>query len=136
MRLQRALVLIPLISISCLRAQTPSVFGEWQEPTGSILRIERCSTDVCMRVVHLGPRVPSTFDIHNPDPAKRTRPLCNLEIGSEFQLSDSAHAEGGRIYDPKSAEPTAATWQSKAEIYDCADISVRPSLERQRPGGV
>jgi uncharacterized protein (DUF2147 family) len=46
----------------------------------------------------------ATTDFHNPDTALRNRSLCGLQIGSRFTLTDSSHAEGGTLYDPKSGK--------------------------------
>lgn len=55
-----------------------------------------------MRIVFLGPSAPSRVDNKNPDASLRSRSLCGLVIGTQFQASDSSHASGGRVYDPKS----------------------------------
>jgi uncharacterized protein (DUF2147 family) len=87
-----------------LTAQAGSVLGTWQDPTGSVIRIDRCGTEVCLWIVALGPTAPSTADIHNPDPGARMRALCGLKIGSGFTLRDAGHASGGSLYDPKTGK--------------------------------
>jgi hypothetical protein len=39
-------------------------------------------------------------DGKNPDRSLRNRPLCGLELSKDFEIIDSSHARGGRIYDP------------------------------------
>jgi len=85
-----------------LSAQTTPFLGDWQVPSGTIVRIAPCSADLCIRIVFLSPKADATTDIHNPDATLRGKSLCNLEIGSRFQLSDATHASSGTIYDPKS----------------------------------
>jgi len=85
-----------------LRTQNSPLLGNWQDATGSTIQIERCPSGICLKVFSLGLGAPTTTDVHNPDPALRARALCNLEIGSRFQLSDATHAFGGILYDPKS----------------------------------
>ena len=83
-------------------AQTDTVVGDWREPGGSVLHVSRCGDQVCMNVILLRPKEPLRFDIHDPDPSRRTLPLCNLRIGYDFQPEGAEVAKDGRIYDPES----------------------------------
>ncbi len=103
MKTRFASALLALTAISA-GAQPSGVLGDWKTKVGSIVRIERCGEKVCLRVMQLSPDVTETTDIHNPDPAQRSRPLCNLRIGNGFTLSDPDHAAGGTIYDPKNGK--------------------------------
>ena len=96
------LLLAILTSVATLNAQTTPFLGDWQVPSGTIVRIAPCSTDLCIKIVFLSPKADATADIHNPDAALRARSLCALEIGSHFHPSDATHASSGSIYDPKS----------------------------------
>ncbi|MGB6744306.1 MAG: DUF2147 domain-containing protein [Terracidiphilus sp.] len=87
-----------------LAAQAGGVLGDWNDPLGSVIRIDRCGADVCLRIVSLSPTAPSTKDIHNPEPGLRGRALCGLEIGSGFSLRDPGHAVDGTLYDPKTGK--------------------------------
>jgi hypothetical protein len=49
-------------------------------------------------------------DGKNPGQSLRNRPLCGLELGKDFEIIDSSHARGGRIYDPDSGNPTTQRW--------------------------
>jgi uncharacterized protein (DUF2147 family) len=80
------------------------VLGDWQDPTGSVVHIGRCGPEVCLWLVALSPSAPATTDVHNPDPALRSRALCGLKIGAGFTLRDSDHASGGSLYDPKTGK--------------------------------
>ncbi len=101
-----ALAFILLLAIftgtATLKAQTSPFLGDWQVPSGTIVRIDPCPSGFCMRIVFISPKADSTMDIHNPDATLRARSLCALEIGSRFHSSDATHASGGTIYDPKS----------------------------------
>ena len=105
--LQRPLVLLIILLLAIflctatLQAQTSPFLGDWQVPSGSIVRIDPCSSDFCIRIVSISPTAPKT-DINNPDANLRGKSLCNLEIGSRFHPSDATHASGGTIYDPRS----------------------------------
>jgi uncharacterized protein (DUF2147 family) len=97
-----------LLAALALSAQTSEVnsgiLGDWQDPTGSVIHIGHCSAEVCLWLVALSPTAPATKDIHNPDPALRTRALCGLKIGAGFILRDPDHASGGTLYDPKTGK--------------------------------
>lgn len=83
-------------------AQSDSVLGNWRDPTGSTIQIYRCDKLVCARVVGLRKDAPSRVDGKNPNPALRSRPLCGLEIGTNFRVATPGRAEDGRLYDPQS----------------------------------
>ena len=101
--------LVFLFAARILSAQAAGVIGDWQDPTQSIIHIDRCGTDICLWLVALGPAAPSLVDIHNPEPPQRNRALCGLQIGSGFALLDTNHAAGGMLYDPK----TGKTYRGK-----------------------
>lgn len=81
-----------------------SVMGEWQEPTGSVLRVDHCGSQVCIWIIALSRHADAPTDIHNPVAGLRGRALCGLEIGSGFVLRDAAHASDGTLYDPKTGK--------------------------------
>ena len=86
-------------------AQTSSgILGDWRDPTGSVIEIFRCNSDVCARMVAISKTAPTQFDEKNPDPAARKHSLCGLQIGYGFHLTDPTHADSGKLYDPKSGK--------------------------------
>jgi uncharacterized protein (DUF2147 family) len=87
-----------------LGAQGAGVMGNWRDPTGSVIRIGACATQVCLWIVSLSPTAPAATDVHNPQPNERSRALCGLKIGSGFTLRDADHAAGGTLYDPKTGK--------------------------------
>ena len=85
-------------------AQTDRITGQWTEPTGSVIRVDRCGSQICMWVVAVSPRAPAKVDINNPDSQKRNRRLCGLQIGSSFVPRSPLEAKNGTLYDPKSGK--------------------------------
>jgi uncharacterized protein (DUF2147 family) len=83
-------------------AADAGVRGFWQEPSGAVIRIAQCAQGLCLTIVALSPGDHPHTDVQNPDEKLRGRPLCGLRIGQGFSPSDSQHAAGGHIYDPKS----------------------------------
>lgn len=102
-----------------MHAQTGTVFGKWREPQGSMLDIHRCGpagdNQVCASIIGIRPNPPAVVDIHNPNPALRSRPFCNLEIGSGFHLEDPAHAEDGQLYDPRSGKTYSGSMKAEGD---------------------
>jgi len=96
-----ALLLFASLAIS---AQPGGVLGNWRDPDGSVIQIDRCGAYVCLWITSLSPTAPTDKDIHNPDPAWQGKALCGLKIGSGFSLRDQDHAAGGTLYDPKSGK--------------------------------
>ena len=107
--LSSILLLAIFLCTATLKAQTSPFLGDWQVPSGTIVRIDPCSSDFCMRIVFISPKADATTDIHNPDATLRGKSLCNLELGSHFHASDATHASGGTIYDPKSGNTYRGT---------------------------
>ena len=83
-------------------ADETGVHGFWQEPSGAVIQIAPCTEGLCLKIVALSPGNHPHTDAYNPDEKLRGRPLCGLRIGQGFTATDSQHAEGGHIYDPKS----------------------------------
>lgn len=76
--------------------------GCWQEKSsGAVIQIARCAVGLCLTIVGLPADRPHT-DLHNPDARLRGRSLCGLLIGEGFKQTDSQHADGGHVYDPRS----------------------------------
>lgn len=90
-------------------AQSTGVFGDWKSTAGSIVRIERCGMQICMKLVQILNTNGITTDTHNPDASMRQRPLCGLQIGSGFRPTDANHATDGTLYDPKTGKTYRGT---------------------------
>lgn len=93
-----------LLAPAALIPQSSGLLGDWTTQAGSIVRIERCGADVCMKLVQVTKTLGASTDSHNPDPALRNRPLCGLTIGSGFHPADANRATGGTLYDPKTGK--------------------------------
>jgi uncharacterized protein (DUF2147 family) len=109
-----------LALLSCaigLSAQAPStgVLGFWREPTGSVIEIFNCGSDICAKMVAISPTADGKFDGNNPDPKARTLPLCGLQIGYGFHLGDASHADGGKLYDPKNGKTYHGTMSADGD---------------------
>lgn len=96
---------IALTIAPCALSQADGgIFGFWRAPLGSVIQIAPCSSGVCATLVAIPSDAPSRFDIDNPDPHQRTRPLCDLIIGRGFQQTSPAHADHGTLYDPNTGK--------------------------------
>ena len=95
-------------------APTKGLLGYWSTDGGAVLHIDHCGTGVCITVVTISQKAPGVIDGRNPDPVLRSRPICKMEIGSDFQLKDMEHGEKGRIYDPESGKTYKAVMVSDA----------------------
>ena len=76
------------------------VIGYWSTDAGSVLNVHACGSKVCIAIATISQKAPGVIDGHNPDPALRTRPVCHMDIGTEFTMKDPDHGDNGRIYDP------------------------------------
>lgn len=97
-----SLALIAAYASGLASAAEAGVAGYWQEePSGAVIQIVQCAEGLCLTIVALPSHHPHT-DVHNPDVKLRGRALCGLRIGQGFTQTDSQHADGGDLYDPKS----------------------------------
>jgi uncharacterized protein (DUF2147 family) len=83
--------------------------GFWQEPSGAVIQIAQCAQGLCLTIVALLPGDHPHTDVHNPDEKLRGRALCGLRVGQGFTQTDSQHAEGGHVYDPRSGQTYSGT---------------------------
>lgn len=108
---RKLLILLALPLLFAPRAnaqQSHGVLGLWREPGGSVINIAPCapqdSKTLCATLFAIRPNAPSRFDIHNPDAALRSHPLCGLVVGRNFHLTTPDHAQEGTLYDPKNGK--------------------------------
>jgi uncharacterized protein (DUF2147 family) len=97
------------------KAGAAGILGDWREPTGSVIEIFNCGSDICAKMVAISQQAPSQFDTNNPDASSRKHPLCGLQIGYGFHLIDPAHADGGKLYDPKSGKTYHGTMMAEGD---------------------
>ena len=109
------LLFLTLALASGARAQDAGLLGDWREPGGAAIRVLPCGADICLRLIQLSPQETHKVDGLNPDPDKRTRPLCNLDIGTGFHLTSPNEAEDGQLYDPKSGKTYQGALQSEGD---------------------
>lgn len=96
----KLLILAPL-AIAATGAPTHAVEGRWYtEGNKAIVTVAPCGKLLCGTITWAAP-VPATGkspqDIHNRNPALRTRPLIGIQILSGFKPS-GARWTGGTIY--------------------------------------
>ncbi|MBR0553342.1 DUF2147 domain-containing protein [Stakelama marina] len=93
-----------LLAVPAFAAPAP-VTGRWITEDGkALVEIGRCGQSLCGKVAKILKVDPSkpTHDVHNPDPAKRNRPIEGLTILSG--LTADGDEWKGQIYDPKSGK--------------------------------
>lgn len=87
-------------------AVPPSVFGVWIDHTGQgAVEIAPCGDRVCGHVVWIekpvdARGVPMT-DRRNPDPAKRGKPMCGVQILGDLTRGANGRYEKGWVYNPE-----------------------------------
>jgi uncharacterized protein (DUF2147 family) len=89
--------------------QAQSVNGYWETPAHSVVQVEPCGSDACLRVVKLPPTAPGGKDTNNPDASLRGRALCGLVVGTGFHPEASDKLSGGHLYDPKTGHTYQGT---------------------------
>ena len=105
-------------------ADSASPEGYWVM-RGYVIQVERCGAGICGQLVALRPgRNPETaLDRKNPDPQRRTRLLCGLELFGGFRQArnDRAKWEGGWIYNPEDGR----TYSSEFRVDGPDTLKVR-----------
>jgi uncharacterized protein (DUF2147 family) len=91
------------------------VRGYWQEPSGAVIQIAQCTEGLCLKIVALSPSDHPHTDVHNPNEKLRGRPLCGLRVGQDFTQTDSQHADGGHVYDPKSGRTYSGSMTAQGD---------------------
>lgn len=107
-------VIIPAVAIAAtVTIPTRELAGDWiTQDRSAVVRIVDCGESLCgtvERVLEMQPGIPDT-DVHNPNPALRSRPILGLTILSGFSRSSMGWG-GGRIYDPMTGKTYSARLQ-------------------------
>lgn len=81
-------------------------FGVWYDDTGrGAVRISPCGNRVCGHIVWLENPLNKDgeplHDVYNPDPKKRDRPICGLQIIGNLEQQNDGTFDDGWVYDPK-----------------------------------
>ena len=84
----------------------PPISGIWLDDEGKGgVEIKPCGDQLCGNIIWLkqpnDPTGKPWVDKLNPDTAKRTRPICNLQIIGSLKRTTDAEWKGGWIYDPE-----------------------------------
>jgi uncharacterized protein (DUF2147 family) len=111
---------LPLLAMFFLSASnaTPAshLTGDWITSNHSVVRVYPCSgSQLCARVVTVGPKNEPQNDVNNPDTSLRQRPICGLTIGTGFAPSGDSQASDGHIYDPESGKTYSAQMKTKGD---------------------
>ena len=106
---------VAILSTATAHAQAAGVQGYWLSPHGSVLHVAPCGPGICATIVAISKTAPKTTDGLNPDPKLRDRPLCNVAIGTDFQLKEPDHADDGKLYDPESGKTYKGSMHSDGD---------------------
>lgn len=113
-------MIVALAAMVAAAAMAPT--GNWITQDGSVMvAIAPCGPSLCgsiVKVLKVEPGAAST-DVHNPDPALRSKPIVGLKILGGFRSSGSEWSHGS-IYDPK----TGRTYSSKLDLNDDGSLKV------------
>jgi uncharacterized protein (DUF2147 family) len=105
---RKLLILLPALFVLIgAAAPSESLEGYWlTAKKDGIIQILRCGEALCGKLAwfRIPPNDPNQqgLDLHNPDPARRNRPLCGLTFMSSFKATGPDTWEDGAIYDPDS----------------------------------
>lgn len=92
-------------SVAMGQGNEKKMLGNWKAASGSILTVYGCGKEeVCVKLFDVNKPQGPLVDELNPDKALQGRSLCGLVIGRGFRMEDGTHAEGGKLYDPKSGK--------------------------------
>lgn len=86
-------------------------YGDWKTPAGATVRIERCGSSHCGRLIRFRPppgyTMQNTLDTKNRDASKRGRKVLGLNI--LYRLKPAGDTLKGRAYDPRRGVSAKAT---------------------------
>ncbi|CCB67408.1 DUF2147 domain-containing protein [Hyphomicrobium sp. B1] len=88
-------------------AADPKEVGVWYDDTGKgAVKIEICTpTTLCGKIYWLKEPMADDgqpkIDRYNPEPSKRTRPICGLPVLGDLEKISDGGFDNGWVYDPK-----------------------------------
>jgi len=102
-------------------APDDAIQGVWytQDRDGGV-ELYPCDGKICGRLYWLKEDIGSR-DEHNPDPAKRRRPLCHMQFMGDFTKNPDGRYTDGWIYDPDSG----STYNAQMKIVDRNTLELR-----------
>ncbi len=101
------------LTVVCYAAGADDVLGVWNnEEKDARIEVLKCGEKYCGIIIWLKePNYPAgstegtpgtpRLDNHNPDPARRNRPVFGLQIVRDFAFVGDSLWKGGTVYDPK-----------------------------------
>jgi len=109
-----------LTAANAWAAEGDAILGRWStENAKSTVAIYRCGEKFCARIEALkdplysdpaeGPPGTARLDSHNPDPARRKRPLVGLQFMEGFTPEGQGKFADGAIYDPENGKTYRCT---------------------------
>jgi uncharacterized protein (DUF2147 family) len=122
-----------LAAVACLAvpsavaaADEPSPFGRWlTEDRQGVVETYPCGRELCGKVVWEAVPVAKdgapTRDAMNPDPSRRGKPICNLQVMSGFKAKSPAEWVEGSIYEPQ----TGKTYSAELTLGDGPTMKLR-----------
>jgi uncharacterized protein (DUF2147 family) len=124
MRLTAALAcasIVAAIATQALAVQASEAFGVWRHPeNGSLVRMYKCSGGLCAKVIKV--RDPSRKDVHNPDPALRSRAIEGIVIMRGARKTGQSTWKG-QLYNTRDGETYSGVItvksQNKLELEGC-----------------
>lgn len=126
------------IAASAAYAQSADdAFGTWRHPeNGSHVQMYKCGAGLCAKIVAV--KDGQKTDEHNPDPAKRSRPVVGLVIMSGATKS-GASAWQGSLYDRTSGKSYSGTVtvksKSQLDLTGCVAAVLCKTVTWSRVGG-
>ena len=120
-----ALIALPLSALPVAVQAADPISGRWiTEDKDAIVTIGTCGASTCGRISKFlvpPPDGPDQRDIHNPDPARKSRRLMGLPV--LFDFAEEEDLWRGRIYDPKTGKSYRSVLRRKGpnvlEVKGC-----------------
>lgn len=109
-------LLLPVMAAAPAAAQSPREAGLWYDDTGrGAVELLPCGANLCGRIVWLkdplNDKGQPLVDRYNPNPARRTTPICGLQIIGGLKPMPEGTWDTGWIYDPKTGSAYDAAIQ-------------------------
>jgi len=121
------------LAAACYAAGADDILGVWNnEEKDARIEVLKCADTYCGRIIWLkDPNYPAgstegtpgtpRLDNHNPDPARRTRPIFGLQIVKNFVFAGDSLWKGGTVYDPKNGK----TYSGKIKLVSPDQLDLR-----------
>jgi uncharacterized protein (DUF2147 family) len=142
MKIWAFLAIFMMVSTTAFGLGPDDLLGQWYtDGQESKLEFFKCGEKVCVRIAWLkepnytdkkeGPVGTPKVDQHNPDPAKRSRPLLGLQIMEGFTSVGDNRWEGGKIYNPE----TGKIYHGKLQLLSPTRLKLRGYIGISLIGG-